>query len=198
MPIDRAAEVPQRILQPANATSSSRLTHKPFHWPVSWVSWSAAASSTGGPDPPPCSSPSCLLTLALIGLYALGTHQGVVLAAHRAVRIRGGAGPLHLPGPSLGRGPRQHRRGLSMVPPRRTTSALRPGALIGGLLLPHTGVRSTYLTGAVLTALAPSPYSPAPTSLSARHAPNHQGPGLFDVPPPDFKIRCATHLMHRR
>ena len=28
------------------------------------------------------------------------------------------------------------------------------GALIGGLLLPHTGVRSTYLMGALLTTLA--------------------------------------------
>ena len=96
--------------------------------------------------------PVLLLTLALIGLYAFGTHQGVVLAL---IPLFGFAvaQALHLPGPSLDVAP-----GKLDVASAWFSSAynigIAAGALIGGLLLPHTGVRSTYLMGALLTTLA--------------------------------------------
>ena len=44
------------------------------------------------------------------------------------------------------------------------------GALTGGLLIPHTGVRSTYLMGAVLAALALALLASTHTSFG-RHVP---------------------------
>jgi len=97
--------------------------------------------------------PVLLLTLALVGLYAFGTHQGVVLAL------------IPLFGFAVAQAPSIFQARLLDVAPGHTDVAsawfssaynvgIAAGALTGGLLLPLTGVRSTYLMGAVLTALA--------------------------------------------
>ena len=97
--------------------------------------------------------PVLLLTLALIGLYTFGTHQGVVLAL------------IPLFGFAVAQAPSIFQARVLDVAPGSTDGAsawfssaynlgIAAGALFGGLLLPFTGVRSTYLMGAVLTALA--------------------------------------------
>ena len=97
--------------------------------------------------------PVLVLTLALFALYAFGSHQGVVLALVALL----GFGVAQAPSIFLAR--------VLDVAPGNTDAAsawfssaynvgIAAGALIGGLLLPHTGVRSIYLAGAVLTALA--------------------------------------------
>src|SRR5215210_1637114 len=50
---------------------------------------------------------------------------------------------------------------------------------------------------------SPSPLTDAGPSISPKPLPNSPAvppddSGLFHVPPPDFKIRCATHLLHSR
>jgi predicted MFS family arabinose efflux permease len=97
--------------------------------------------------------PVVVLTLALVALYAFGTHQGVVLVL------------IALWGFAVAQAPSIFQARVLDVAPDRTDVGLAwfssaynfgiaAGALTGGLLLPHTGVRSTYLIGAVLTALA--------------------------------------------
>jgi UDP-N-acetylglucosamine 1-carboxyvinyltransferase len=91
-----------------------------------------------------------VLTLALIALYAFGTHQGVVLVL------------IALWGFAVAQTPSIFQARVLDVAPGRTDVGLAwfgtaynvgiaAGALTGGLLLPHTGVRGTYLIGAALT-----------------------------------------------
>jgi MFS transporter, DHA1 family, inner membrane transport protein len=97
--------------------------------------------------------PVFVLSFALVSLYAFGTHQGVVLAL------------LALLGFGVAQAPAVFQASVLDVAPGNTDVAsawfssaynvgIAAGALLGGLLLPHTGVRSIYLVGAVLTALA--------------------------------------------
>jgi DHA1 family inner membrane transport protein len=97
--------------------------------------------------------PVVVLTLALVALYAFGTHQRVVLML------------IALWGFAVAQTPSIFQASVLDVAPGRTDVGLAwfssaynlgiaAGALTGGLLLPHTGVRSTYLIGAILTALA--------------------------------------------
>jgi len=113
--------------------------------------------------------PVVVLTLALVALYAFGTHQGVVLVL------------IALWGFAVAQTPSIFQARVLDVAPGRTDMGLArfssaynvgiaAGALTGALLLPLIGVRSTYLIGAVLTALALAVL--ASTNISpGRHGP---------------------------
>jgi MFS transporter, DHA1 family, inner membrane transport protein len=127
--------------------------------------------------------PVLVLTLALLALYALGTHQRVALAL------------VALFGFAVAQAPSIFLARVLDVAPGSTDMAsawfssaynvgIAAGALIGGLLLPHTGVRSIYLVGAVLTTLALAvltiahvPPPPGPADIASGH-PRPAGRGL--------------------
>ncbi|MEU5364221.1 MFS transporter [Streptomyces sp. NPDC005925] len=92
-------------------------------------------------------------TAGMLGLYAAGTDRTATVAS--LLLVGGALGPVFMAA----------QNEMLHVAPRRTDLALAAnsgaynagiatGAALGGLLLPHVGVRNTFLAGGLLTATA--------------------------------------------